>query len=182
MMIPSKIWIRSLSPSRTLTCTRTVSPDFIRGRSVSFDCSTSSSALITALHLAGLKDPPYMWPDLRPGPTSPATALAVVPATAPAARTLWVRVPSQSRRAARDLRHRALHALSNPAVAPAFARAPTSFATAARRRDDPTAAPLALSSPRTPPVACNAGGPAGPVQTSLPPPTVGRPRRLEPAC
>src|SRR5207244_2584367 len=38
--------MRSLSPSRTLTCTRTVSPDFIAGRSVSCDFSTSSIALI----------------------------------------------------------------------------------------------------------------------------------------
>src|SRR5712692_883649 len=42
MTTPSKIWMRSLSPSRTLTCTLTVSPDFIAGRSVSCDCSTSS--------------------------------------------------------------------------------------------------------------------------------------------
>src|ERR1700704_327980 len=44
MTIPSKIWIRSLSPSRTFTCTRTVSPDLIAGRSVSCDFSTSSIA------------------------------------------------------------------------------------------------------------------------------------------
>src|SRR5687768_7006113 len=44
--IPSKIWMRSLSPSRTLTWTRTVSPDFIAGRSASCDFSTSSIALI----------------------------------------------------------------------------------------------------------------------------------------
>ena len=31
--MPSNTWMRSLSPSRTFTCTRTVSPDFIRGRS-----------------------------------------------------------------------------------------------------------------------------------------------------
>src|SRR5438034_8757715 len=47
MTTPSKIWMRSLSPSRTFTCTRTVSPDFIAGRSVSCDFSTSSIALMT---------------------------------------------------------------------------------------------------------------------------------------
>src|SRR2546423_1221013 len=46
MTTPSKIWMRSLSPSRTLTCTRTVSPDLIAGRSVSCAFSTSSIALI----------------------------------------------------------------------------------------------------------------------------------------
>src|SRR6186997_2295894 len=44
MTTPSKIWMRSLSPSRTFTCTRTVSPDFIAGRSVSCDFSTNSIA------------------------------------------------------------------------------------------------------------------------------------------
>src|SRR5262245_51215163 len=43
---PSKIWMRSLSPSRTRTCTRTVSPDRIAGRSASCVFSTSSIALI----------------------------------------------------------------------------------------------------------------------------------------
>src|SRR6266850_5583567 len=38
--------MRSLSPSRTLTCTRTVSPDFMAGRSVSCGFSTNSIALI----------------------------------------------------------------------------------------------------------------------------------------
>src|SRR4051812_39156603 len=38
--------MRSLSPSRTLTCTRTVSPDFIAGRSVACDFSISSIAPI----------------------------------------------------------------------------------------------------------------------------------------
>src|ERR1043166_10101687 len=46
---PSKIWIRSLSPSRTLTCTLTVSPAFIAGRSASCDFSTSSIAPIFQL-------------------------------------------------------------------------------------------------------------------------------------
>src|SRR6185295_555867 len=41
---PSKIWMRSLSPSRTLTCTLTVSPALIAGRSASCDFSTSSIA------------------------------------------------------------------------------------------------------------------------------------------
>src|ERR1043165_2712544 len=49
MMIPSKIWMRSLSPSRTLTCTRTVSPDFMAGRSASCGFSTSSIAPIFQL-------------------------------------------------------------------------------------------------------------------------------------
>src|SRR5688572_20120365 len=39
--------MRSLSPSRTFTCTRTVSPDFIAGRPASCDCSTSSMAPIS---------------------------------------------------------------------------------------------------------------------------------------
>src|SRR5215813_14812508 len=39
--------MRSLSPSRTFTCTRTVSPAFIAGRSASCDFSTSSIAPIT---------------------------------------------------------------------------------------------------------------------------------------
>src|ERR1035437_8830963 len=38
--------MRSLSPSRTFTCTRTVSPDFIAGRSATCDFSTSSIAPI----------------------------------------------------------------------------------------------------------------------------------------
>src|SRR5256714_7165680 len=49
MTTPSKIWMRSLSPSRTRTCTRTVSPDRIAGRSVSCVFSTSSIALISKL-------------------------------------------------------------------------------------------------------------------------------------
>src|SRR5215207_2399191 len=44
--MPSKIWMRSLSPSRTFTCTFTVSPDFIAGRSVIWAFSTMSIALI----------------------------------------------------------------------------------------------------------------------------------------
>src|SRR5260221_6555870 len=40
--------MRSLSPSRTFTCTRTVSPDFIAGRSVVCACSTSSIAPIVS--------------------------------------------------------------------------------------------------------------------------------------
>src|SRR5215213_9145640 len=47
MTTPSKIWMRSLSPSRTLTCTLTVSPDFIAGRSASCGFSTNSIALMT---------------------------------------------------------------------------------------------------------------------------------------
>src|SRR4051812_45957442 len=43
---PSKTWMRSLSPSRTFTCTRTVSPDFIAGRSINCAFSTNSSALM----------------------------------------------------------------------------------------------------------------------------------------
>src|SRR5229473_689957 len=49
MTTPSKIWMRSLSPSRTLTCTRTVSPDLMAGRSVSCVFSTSSIAPISKL-------------------------------------------------------------------------------------------------------------------------------------
>src|SRR5258706_10400278 len=62
MMIPSKIWMRSLSPSRTLTCTRTVSPDFIRGRSANCDFSISSIALISRLPLLRRvqKDPAFI--------------------------------------------------------------------------------------------------------------------------
>src|ERR1051325_9035260 len=41
--------MRSLSPSRTLTWTRTVSPDRIAGRSVSCAFSTSSIALMSEL-------------------------------------------------------------------------------------------------------------------------------------
>src|SRR6516164_7097560 len=41
--------MRSLSPSRTFTCTRTVSPDFIGGRSVNCDFSTSSIAPMSQL-------------------------------------------------------------------------------------------------------------------------------------
>src|SRR5437762_1041982 len=47
MTTPSKTWMRSLSPSRTLTCTLTVSPDFIAGRSANCDFSTISIALMT---------------------------------------------------------------------------------------------------------------------------------------
>src|SRR5437762_13134843 len=46
---PSKICVRSLSPSRTFTCTRTVSPAFIAGRSVNWGFSTSSIALMSQL-------------------------------------------------------------------------------------------------------------------------------------
>src|SRR4029450_9816712 len=46
---PSKIWMRSLSPSRTFTWTRTVSPAFIAGRSVNWAFSTSSIALMSQL-------------------------------------------------------------------------------------------------------------------------------------
>src|SRR5260370_24388922 len=49
---PSKIWMRSLSPSRTFTCTRTVSPDLIAGRSASCDFSTSSIAPISRSFIA----------------------------------------------------------------------------------------------------------------------------------
>src|SRR5262245_19369914 len=46
---PSKIWMRSLSPSRTFTCTLTVSPAFIAGRSASCDFSTNSIAPMSKL-------------------------------------------------------------------------------------------------------------------------------------
>src|SRR5262249_3126006 len=49
MTTPSNTWMRSLSPSRTFTCTRTVSPDFIAGRWVNCVFSTSSSALMAVL-------------------------------------------------------------------------------------------------------------------------------------
>src|SRR6058998_2862429 len=41
--------MRSLSPSRTFTCTRTVSPAFIAGRSASCDFSTRSIAPMSQL-------------------------------------------------------------------------------------------------------------------------------------
>src|SRR5687768_10604867 len=44
MTMPSNTWIRSLSPSRTLTCTFTVSPACICGRSVICVFSTTSIA------------------------------------------------------------------------------------------------------------------------------------------
>src|SRR5687767_12341948 len=44
MMMPSNTWMRSLSPSRTLTCTFTVSPACICGRSVICVFSTTSIA------------------------------------------------------------------------------------------------------------------------------------------
>src|SRR5688572_22480758 len=44
MTMPSNTWIRSLSPSRTLTCTFTVSPADICGRSVICVFSTTSIA------------------------------------------------------------------------------------------------------------------------------------------
>src|SRR4051794_18842568 len=46
MTTPSKIWIRSFSPSRTFTWTRTVSPDFMAGRSASCCFSMTSIALM----------------------------------------------------------------------------------------------------------------------------------------
>src|SRR5215470_19303871 len=49
MTTPSKIWMRSLSPSRTRTWTLTVSPAFIAGRSASCDFSTSSIAPMSQL-------------------------------------------------------------------------------------------------------------------------------------
>src|SRR6478672_7885202 len=49
MTTPSKIWMRSLSPSRTFTCTRTVSPARIAGRSVIWAFSTSSIVLMSEL-------------------------------------------------------------------------------------------------------------------------------------
>src|SRR5262245_61965560 len=48
--VPSKIWMRSLSPSRTLTWTRTVSPERIGGRFTICACSTVSIALMTLSH------------------------------------------------------------------------------------------------------------------------------------
>src|SRR5436309_1226668 len=50
MITPSKIWMRSLSPSRTFTCTRTVSPAFIGGRSASCDFSTTSILLAPIIY------------------------------------------------------------------------------------------------------------------------------------
>src|SRR5450759_5190886 len=47
--IPSNTWIRSLSPSRTFTCTRTVSPDFIWDRSFNCPPSIASIARIVVL-------------------------------------------------------------------------------------------------------------------------------------
>src|SRR3954469_12386867 len=47
--MPSNTWMRSLSPSRTLTCTRTVSPGLIAGRWVSCPRSTVSTAVMTLL-------------------------------------------------------------------------------------------------------------------------------------
>src|SRR5687767_6111732 len=44
MTIPSNTWMRSLSPSRTFTCTFTVSPACIFGRSVICVFSTTSVA------------------------------------------------------------------------------------------------------------------------------------------
>src|SRR3954471_11681185 len=45
--MPSNTWMRSLSPSRTLTCTLTVSPGLIAGRLASCPRSTFSTAFMT---------------------------------------------------------------------------------------------------------------------------------------
>ena len=47
--MPSNTWMRSLSPSRTFTCTFTVSPGLIAGRCVSCPRSTFSTAFMTCL-------------------------------------------------------------------------------------------------------------------------------------
>src|SRR5688500_2675254 len=59
MITPSKIWMRSLSPSLTRTCTRTVSPAFIRGRSISCPFSMTSMAPM-------LLTPILLFPRARP--------------------------------------------------------------------------------------------------------------------
>src|SRR6185503_3332338 len=79
---PSKIWMRSLSPSRTFTWTRTVSPAFIAGRSVIWAFSTSSIALMSQL----LQDCFFFFvqfrvrQQVRPPIERPAQRLALPPA------------------------------------------------------------------------------------------------------
>src|SRR5690606_29194380 len=53
MTRPSNTWMRSLSPSRTLTCTLTVSPGFTAGRSMICAASTASIGVMTALCSVG---------------------------------------------------------------------------------------------------------------------------------
>src|SRR5512139_4100706 len=97
MTIPSNTWMRSLSPSRTLTCTRTVSPDLISGRSTVCICSTVSIApifgsllpllnqLANDVALLGIEfgSPQQFRPPLERAPkrlaAPPAPDLAVVP-------------------------------------------------------------------------------------------------------
>ena len=82
MTMPSKTWMRSLSPSRTFTCTRTVSPDFIAGRSVSCAFSTISIALMRPLPSSRsaqqsiAADIPLLVVERRAAPAGPAAAPA----------------------------------------------------------------------------------------------------------
>src|SRR3954449_8579414 len=84
MTTPSNTWMRSLSPSRTLTCTLTVSPDFIAGRSANCDFSTNSIALMTRsfdlsqqLHFFVVQTRPGQ--QIRPPRQRPAQRLALAP-------------------------------------------------------------------------------------------------------
>src|SRR5712671_6107609 len=123
--------MRSLSPSRTFTCTRTVSPDLIAGRSANCDCSTTSMAPIVLLLLSvgdGLHGRPDSARPLRACPTD------VLYLVSPATRAEF---PVPHRRATRRS--------EDPAAARACASAIPSCANDESRRDFPTTAPRALS-------------------------------------
>src|SRR2546428_6672876 len=93
--IPSKTWILSFSPSRTFTCTRTVSPtEKTAGFSRSSRASTNFTQSMTHLPLALRKFParflrilgrrrsdqvgPFQLRDLRRSPLPPSTDLGVI--------------------------------------------------------------------------------------------------------
>src|SRR5262249_41731288 len=85
--MPSNTWMRSLSPSRTFTCTFTVSPGLIAGRLASCPRSTVSTAFMTfspcvSSHIGGDPcTPPSSPPSPRasspPPPPSPANPARV---------------------------------------------------------------------------------------------------------
>src|SRR3954449_6539211 len=84
MTTPSNTWMRSLSPSRTLTCTLTVSPDFIAGRSANCAFSINSIALITRSFYLSQQPPRCVLPTRRvqqigPPRQGPAQRLALAP-------------------------------------------------------------------------------------------------------
>ena len=130
MTMPSKIWMRSLSPSRTLTWTRTVSPDRIAGRFTRCGCSISLNRLHrpSPLTLADSarqslrSSPPLVrrrsvgvLDQLRPPLGRPAHALPAA-ATARSPRGAPTAAPSGTARPRKHRRPRVVRAIEQPAA------------------------------------------------------------------